>query len=199
MPEVTVAVADRSGHGHTEQQAKSVVWGAESVDGVDALLVDVEKLGENLRTTLAGADAIVSGTPTSMAGHSAVFQSFAEASSVVWAEQGWKDQVAAGFTNSAGVNGDKLNTLVGLSLFAAQHEMTWVGLDLPPGWAYTSAGRRDSLNALGSFLGAMAQSPSVLAPAKAPVQADLDTAAHLGRRVAEHTPALSRRRQVVAQ
>lgn len=199
MPEVTVAVADRSGHGHTEQQAKSVVWGAESVDGVDALLVDVEKLGENLRTTLAGADAIVLGTPTSMAGHSAVFQSFAEASSVVWAEQGWKDQVAAGFTNSAGVNGDKLNTLVGLSLFAAQHEMTWVGLDLPPGWAYTSAGRRDSLNALGSFLGAMAQSPSVLAPAKAPVQADLDTAAHLGRRVAEHTPALSRRRQVVAQ
>lgn len=39
----------------------------------------------------------------------------------------------------------QLNTLVRLSLFAAQHTMIWGGLDLPPGWAYTSTGRRDSL------------------------------------------------------
>ncbi|WP_405178689.1 flavodoxin family protein [Nocardia sp. NBC_01377] len=199
MPEITVAVAYHSGYKHTERQAKAVASAAESIDGVDAVLVDVEQLGEDLWNTLARADAIVFGTPTYMAGHSAVFQTFAEASSVVWAEQGWKDKVAAGFTNSAGVNGDKLNTLVGLSLFAAQHSMTWVGLGLPPGWAYTAAGQRDSLNALGSFLGAMAQSPSDLGPEQAPVQADLDTAAHLGRRVAEHTLMLVRGRQVVAQ
>lgn len=54
-------------------------------------------------------------------------------------------------------------------------------------------------NALGSFLGAMAQSPSDLGPQEAPPQADLDTAAHLGRRVAEQTLLLARGRQVVTR
>ncbi|MFD4355038.1 flavodoxin family protein [Nocardia sp. NPDC058519] len=199
MSTITVAVAYHSGYGHTARQAKAVASGAESLDGATAVLVDVEELGENLWNTLASADAIVFGSPTYMASHTAVFQAFAEASSGVWLEQGWKDKVAAGFTNSAGVNGDKLNTLVWLSLFAAQHGMTWVGLGLPPGWAYTAAGERDSLNALGGFLGAMAQSPSDVGPDEAPVRADLDTAAHLGRRVAEQALLLAHGREVVPQ
>ncbi|MEU3014131.1 flavodoxin family protein [Nocardia asteroides] len=199
MPEITVAVAYHSGYKHTERQAKAVAAGAGELHGVESVLVDVEQLGTDLWETLARADAIIFGSPTYMAGHSAAFQAFAEASSAVWAEQGWKDKVAAGFTNSAGVNGDKLNTLVGLSLFAAQHAMTWIGLGLPPGWAYTSTGERNSLNAMGGFLGAMAQSPSDLGPDEAPAPADLDTAAYLGRRVAEHTLALARGRAVMAR
>lgn len=133
---------------------------------------------------LARADAIVFGTPTYMGGPSAVFQAFAEASSAVWAEQGWQGKVAAGFTNSAGVNGDKLNTLTSMAVLAAQHGMHWVNLGLPPGWLYTSTGSPDDLNRLGGFLGAMAQSPSDLGPDAAPADADLRTAEHLGRRVA---------------
>lgn len=198
MSDITIAIAYHSGYGHTARQARAVAAGANTVDGAAAVLVDVEERGEAVWSALAAADAIIFGSPTYMAGHSAVFQSFAEASARVWQQQGWKDKVAAGFTNSAGVNGDKLNTLTGLALFAAQHGMTWVGLGLMPGWAYTAAGERDSLNALGGFLGAMAQSPSDLPPQDAPVQADLDTAAHLGRRVAEHAMVLDRGRRVVA-
>ena len=44
----------------------------------------------------------------------------------------WRDKVAAGFTNSGAQNGDKLNSLISMALFAAQHGMIWVGLDLKP-------------------------------------------------------------------
>ena len=44
------------------------------------------------------------------------------------------NQVAAGFTNSAGVNGDKLHTLQRFAVLVAQHGMHWVNLGLPPGW-----------------------------------------------------------------
>ena len=46
-----------------------------------------------------------------------------QASAAVWAEQGWQGKVAAAFTNSAGVNGDKLNTLTSMAVLAAQHGM----------------------------------------------------------------------------
>ncbi len=46
----------------------------------------------------------------------------------------WSDKLAAGFTNSKTMSGDKLNTLFDLAAFAAQHGMIWVGLDLYPGW-----------------------------------------------------------------
>ena len=111
-------------------------------------------------------------------------QAFAEASGPVWAQQGWRDKIAAGFTTSAGVNGDKLNTLSSLAVFAAQHGMHWVSLGLPPGWLYTTGGDVEDLNRLGGFLGAMAQAPSDAGPDQAPPAADLRTAEHLGRRVA---------------
>ncbi len=120
-----------------------------------------------------------------MGSQSATFQAFAEASSKVWANLGWKDKLAAGFTNSAGVNGDKLNTLTSFAILAAQHGMHWVSLGLPPGWLFSASGTPADLNRLGGFLGAIAQSPSDVGPDVAPSEADLRTASHLGRRVAE--------------
>ena len=64
---------------------------------------------------------------------SAPFKSFLDATSGRWQEQRWKNKLAAGFTNSAGLNGDKLATLQQLALFAMQHSMIWVGLGLLPG------------------------------------------------------------------
>ncbi|MFI9553002.1 flavodoxin family protein [Nonomuraea endophytica] len=180
----TVAIAYHSGYGHTARQARAVAAGVDSVHGARADLRDVSVLDEALWPALAGADAIIFGTPTYMGSQSATFQAFAEASVKVWSEMGWRDKIGAGFTNSAGVNGDKLNTLTSLALFGAQHGMHWVTLGLPPGWLYTSGGSPQDLNRLGGFLGAMAQSPSDLGPDAAPMESDLRTAEHLGRRVA---------------
>ncbi len=186
MPEnVAVAVAFHSGYGHTARQARAVAAGAGSVPGAQAELCDVAVVNDQLWETLASADAIVFGTPTYMGSQSAVFQAFAEASAPIWMEQGWAGKLAAGFTNSAGVNGDKLNVLVSLSVFAAQHGMNWVSLGLPPGGEYSTTGTPEDLNRLGGFLGAMAQSPSDMGPGDSPSGADLRTAEHLGRRLAE--------------
>jgi multimeric flavodoxin WrbA len=195
---IAVVIAHHSGYGHTARQAAAVVAGVESVPGVRADLRDISKLDDSLWTALAAADAIIFGSPTYMGGTSAVFQAFAEASSQVWLSAGWKDKLAAGFTNSAGVNGDKLNTLVSMALFAAQHGMHWVTLGLPPGWVYTSTGSVEDLNRLGGFLGAMAQSPSDLGPDAAPPDADLRTASHLGRRVARAAAELASGRRALA-
>ncbi len=182
---IRVVIAYHSGSGHTARQAQAVASGAASVPGVSAALRNVAVLDEPLWQALADADAVIFGTPTYMGSQSAVFQAFAEASGPVWARQGWRDKLAAGFTTSAGVSGDKLNTLSSLAVLAAQHGMHWTSLGLPPRWLYSTSGDVDDLNRLGGFLGAMAQAPSDAGPDEAPGAADLSTAEHLGRRVAQ--------------
>ncbi|MEU8244268.1 flavodoxin family protein [Actinoplanes missouriensis] len=193
---ISVAIAYHSGYGHTARQAQAVAFGAASVPGVTAALHDIAAPDEPLWQALADAEAIIFGTPTYMGSQSAVFQAFAEASGSIWARQGWRDKIAAGFTTSAGVNGDKLNTLSSLAVFAAQHGMHWVSLGLPPGWLYTTNGDAEDLNRLGGFLGAMAQAPSDAGPDEAPTTGDLRTAEHLGRRVAQVTVELCHGRLV---
>ena len=75
---------------------------------------------------LAAADAIIIGSPTYMGGVSWQFKKFADASSKVWYAQGWKNKLFAGFTNSAGMNGDKDATLTYLWHLAMQHGGLWV-------------------------------------------------------------------------
>ncbi|KAF0649400.1 MULTISPECIES: flavodoxin family protein [Streptomyces] len=181
---IPVVVAYHSGYGHTARQASAVAEGAASVPGVRAGLRDVSTLDESLWEALAEAEAIVFGSPTYMGATSAVFQRFAEASAPVWAARGWQGKLAAGFTNSAGVNGNKDNALLSMTVLAAQHGMNWVPLGLVPGWIYSSGGSPEDLNRMGSFVGAMAQSPSDLGPDRSPSDADLRTARHLGEHVA---------------
>ena len=155
--------------------------------GAEALLFT----GEEAQTRwgdLASADAIIFGAPTYVAGVSAAFKAFQEASSHAVMTQGfgWKDKIAAGFTNSGSRSGDKLATLIQLALFAAQHGMHWVNLGLPPA-NHSTAGSENDLNRLGFWLGAGAQSNTDQGPNLAPPEADLRTAEHLGRRVAETT------------
>ncbi len=105
--------------------------------------------------------------------------------------QPWRDKLAAGFTNSGCLCGDKLNTLLQMTVFAAQHSMIWVGLDLLP--ARSSMGLFDGqLNRLGSSLGAMAQSNVEQSPDLAPPPEDRRTAAHLGERVARLAERMAR-------
>ena len=177
-----VAVVYHSRGGKTRELAKRVAQGARSVAGVEADLVDVGA-GAVPWEALAGASAIVLGCPTYMGGVSAELKAMLDATSHIWAVQGWRDKIAAGFTHSAAPSGDKLSTLMQMAVFAAQHGMVWVGLGLPPPFATAGDGAAD-INRLGSHLGAMAQSRErdrELPPG------DLATAEHLGRRVAELT------------
>ncbi len=178
-----VAVVYHSGYGHTKKQAEAVAAGAASVAGAKVALIPVEE-AEARAEELNAADAIIFGAPTYMGGVSAQFKTFIDWTSKIWFVGGWKDKLAAGFTNSASLNGDKQNSLQQIATLAAQQQMLWVSLGLPPG-NNSSKGSPDDLNRLGASLGAMAQSNADEGPEKGPSASDLRTAEHLGRRVAE--------------
>ncbi|MBL8250869.1 MAG: flavodoxin family protein [Candidatus Competibacter sp.] len=175
-----------SGYGHTQKQAEAVHEGASGVSEMEvaALAIDAEgNLPDGAWEQLAAADGIIFGAPTYMGGASWQFKKFADASSKPWMAQVWKDKWAAGFTNSASMNGDKLSTLHYLFTLAMQHSMIWAGVGLLP--ANSKAARRNDLNYLGSFAGLMAQSPSDATPEEGPLPGDLETARAFGKRIAE--------------
>ncbi|MBX3588078.1 MAG: flavodoxin family protein [Ramlibacter sp.] len=172
-------VVYHSGYGHTQRMAQAVADGA----GATLLAIDAEgNLPEGGWETLAAADAIIFGSPTYMGSVSWQFKKFADASSKVWFAQGWKDKVAAGFTNSAGMNGDKQGTLTTLFTLAMQHAMVWVSQGLMP--SNTKGAQRNDLNYLVSYSGAIAQSPSD-GGANDMAAGDLETARLFGQRVTE--------------
>jgi NAD(P)H dehydrogenase (quinone) len=178
-----VAVVYHSGYGHTKVQAEAVARGAAGVPGIKVALIPAEEAAARI-AELDAADGIVFGTPTYMGSASAALKSFMEATSKIWAEQAWKDKIAAGFVNSGSQSGDKETVFQQIIAFAMQHGMIWVGLGLLPG-NNSSKGSRDDLNRLGFSLGAAAQSNVDEGPDKGPSASDLRTAEHLGRRVAE--------------
>jgi len=182
---VVIAIVYHSGYGHTEVQAEHVRKGAASVKGVETLFIKAEDAINNLEQ-LENADAIIFGSPTYMGSVSAKFKEFMEVSSSIWFKQRWKDKVAAGFTNSHSLSGDKLNSLMQMAVFASQHGMIWVGqaeLNQSPDG---EPGKADAINRIGSFLGAMAQSENDT-PEVTPPSGDLKTAELLGERVANIT------------
>jgi NAD(P)H dehydrogenase (quinone) len=178
-----VVIIYHSGYGHTKKQAEAVFKGVKSVKGISAHLISVEEVAEHWET-LNQAKAIIFGAPTYMGSLSAPFKSFMEATSKLWFELKWKDKIAAGFTNSGSRNGDKLNSLIQLMIFAMQHGMIWVGLGLLPG-NNSSKGSENDLNRLGAFAGAMSQSNLDQGADLVPPESDLKTAEYLGKRVAD--------------
>lgn len=203
---IRVVVAYHTGYGKTGSLAKAVARGAGSVEGVEVDLLDVSRLDASGWAALDAANAIIFGSPTYFGSLSAEMKRFFEATVDRWIDgPRWRDKLAAGFTNSKTMAGDKLNTLFDLAAFAAQHGMIWVGLDLYPGWHTKDpaasnvrtlpAGRpvmtgrsgdgSTDLNRLGSWFGAMSQANSDEAADVVPPPGDLATGEHLGRRVAE--------------
>ena len=59
-------------------------------------------------------------------------EAIADTSSKAWFTNKWQDKVFGGFTNSASLNGDKLNTLQYFVLLAGQHGGLWVSLGIKP-------------------------------------------------------------------
>lgn len=174
-----VAVVYHSGYGHTAKQAEAVAKGA----GAELIAIDANgEISEPQWATLDAADAIVFGSPTYMGTVSWQFKKFADASSKAWFTQKWKDKVFGGFTNSATMNGDKHSTIHYFMTLAMQHGGVWVGTGLMP--ANSKTAKRDDVNYVGSFAGAMMQTPSD-AGADEVNAGDLETARLYGERIAK--------------
>jgi NAD(P)H dehydrogenase (quinone) len=180
-----VAIVYHSGYGHTKKAAEAVHAGVLAGDAhSDLIAIDAEgNLSEANWATLAAADAIVFGSPTYMGSVSWQFKKFADASSKQWFGQAWKNKLAAGFTNSATMNGDKLSTLHYLFTLSQQHSMIWVGTGMMP--SNSKAAQRNDVNYVGSFAGLMTVSPSDSSPEEGPLPGDLETAKLFGKRIAE--------------
>lgn len=187
-----IAVVYDSGYGHTAVVAEEIAKGARENP---AVTVDIFKAGEvkDKLDTLLPYDALVFGSPTYMGGVSATFKAFMDASGAAWMKQAWKDKFAAGFTNSAGLSGDKLLTLQHLAVFAAQHSMLWISQGLmtatTPGSKHGA--QPGDVNRIGSYLGLMTQSDNS-APAENPSAGDKKTAQLFGRRIADTVARLVR-------
>lgn len=173
-----IAIVFHSGYGHTRQIAQAIA------ETSHATLLEVDAQGElsaQAWDQLAQAKLIVFGSPTYMGNVSWQFKKFIDATSRVWGQQGWKDKLAAGFTNSASINGDKLATLQALFTLSQQHGMLWVGTGMMP--SNSKVATRDDINYLASFSGLMTATPSD-ASADEMVPGDLATARQFGTRIA---------------
>ena len=182
-----IAILFFSGYGHTKKQAEAVRDGAARAKGATVSLIEIDKDGnlpDSAWDGLAASDAIIYGSPTYMGGPAWQFKKFADASSKIWFVGGWRDKLAAGFTCSASVNGDKGSTISYFVTFAMQHSQIWIGTGVMP--SNKKENGPNDVNWTGGFSGALAIAPSDSSPDEAPRAGDLETARLLGQRVAEY-------------
>ena len=183
---VSVAIVYHSGYGHTAVLAESIAQGVRDA-GETPVLLKIENAAQDFDAIIDAvgqAEAVIFGAPTYMGDVSAPFKAFADASSKAYFTGGWKDKLAAGFTNSHSFSGDKAHALNSLSILAAQHGMNWVNLGVPPPNLTAAERGPETLNRVGSFVGLAGQSDNV-APELSPPSGDRETARLLGVRVAQ--------------
>jgi len=174
-----IVIVYHSGYGHTRKVAEAVAEGS----GGALVAIDAEgNLPTGAWEQLQAADAIVFGAPTYMGGPSWQFKKFADASSKAWFGKQWRNKLAAGFTNSATLNGDKFSTLAYFWTLSQQHGMLWTGSGMHA--ANAKASTRDDLNNLGGYGGLITASPSDASPDEM-VPGDIATAKAFGQRIVE--------------
>ncbi len=111
-----IAIVYHSGFGHTEKLAHYVEEGAKEVQNAETFLIGLDEKPVNWNL-LENADAIIFGSPTYNGTVSARFKQFMEDSTgPAFVKQKWRNKIAAGFTNSGAEHGDKLNSLMIMSL-----------------------------------------------------------------------------------
>lgn len=185
-----LAIVYHSGYGHTAKVADHVAKGAGAVEGVSVDVLkaaDLASPDEGPWDKLAEADGIIFGAPTYMGSASAGFKQFQDATSKAWMNQAWRDKIAAGFTNSGSLAGDKLNTLQQLAILAGQHGMIWANYGAFPGYNTSKSDYETAWNRAGHMIGLGTQALTDLPADQSPDKADLETAEDFGKRVAEVT------------
>lgn len=181
----SIVVVYHSGYGHTKKVAEELVNGIKEENVLVGLLTTDQALEQ--MDLLDKATTIVFGSPTYMGGPSADFKKFADATSEKWMKGLWKDKLAAGFTNSGSLCGDKFATLLYFVTLASQHGMVWMSLGQPAPLTKEGHGATpDTINRLNASIGLMTQSDN--APAeKTPSPGDLESALLFGKRIAQIT------------
>jgi multimeric flavodoxin WrbA len=154
MQKVIFAIVYQSSYGHTAQAA-NLLQAALTTPHSEVNLINVTDAVKDWEQ-LHSADCIIFGCPTRFGNVSAAFKSFMEDSGKFWYQQLWKNKLAAGFTLSSSLCGDKLNTLQSLMIFAAQHSMHWVNLGVLP--RFCNDVQTDGQNRLASYIGLTLQS-----------------------------------------
>lgn len=181
----TIAIVYHSGYGHTAVVAEAVAEGVTRAGG-KANLIRLENASQDFGPALeavTAADAVIFGAPTYMGDISAPLKAFFEASAKIWMGMGWKDKLAAGFTNGLTFSGDKNHALTSILILAMQHGMVWVGSGLPLGnTAGNSSAAPEATNRLGYSIGVVTQSDNA-GPDVTPPPGDRETARLLGERV----------------
>ncbi|MGH1452257.1 MAG: flavodoxin family protein [Paracoccaceae bacterium] len=173
-----IAIPYASGRGHTRRLAEEIA-GALGAAECNARLIDVMDMQPTDWQAMEASDAIVMGAPTYMGSVCAEFKSFMDASSDIWADQRWADKMAAGFTVATFAGGDKLSSLMQLSVFAAQHGMIWVGQDQ---LGAPVVPENEGINQSGTWLGLAAT--TVRDKSLMVSEGDLETARRFGVRIA---------------
>jgi len=188
MRKQKVAVIYHTTTGTTGQLAHAISDGINSIHNVEATefrilgsdILEGRFVNEQALEIVTDANGVVFGSPTLMGGVSSQFKAFADASSDLWVERKWAGKVAAGFTIGSNLSGDQLSSIQYLQIFASQHGMLWTSIDIPGG--YDSKGR----NRLGAQSGLIAHTTDSRVNA-----IDLETAHHLGARVARFVKVIS--------
>ena len=141
-----IVIVYHSGYGHTAKVAEAVAEGS----GGTLLAIDAEgNLPEGGWEQLAAADAIVFGSPTYMGSAELAVQEVRRRVEQALVHQHWRNKIAAGFTNSATLNGDKFSTLhymFTLSSSTACSGSAWACMP-----SNAKAATRDDINNVGSF------------------------------------------------
>jgi len=182
-----VKVVFHSGSGNTKALADAVQKGAAGNAESELMEIKGEQIIEGrfqddaFLARLDQADAIIFGSPTYMGMVSGQMKCFLDATSSRWMSGSWNSKLAAGFTTSLGLSGDKQSTLSYLVTVACQHGMIWISSDSPNS-LFTGEAMDTATNRLSSSTGVMSQVN--FGPDFKPTIGDLKTGELLGARVA---------------
>lgn len=182
-----VKVVFHSGSGNTRALADAVQKGAAGNAESELMEIKGEQIIEGrfqddaFLARLDQADAIIFGSPTYMGMVSGQMKCFLDATSSRWMSGSWNSKLAAGFTTSLGLSGDKQSTLSYLVTVACQHGMIWISSDSPNS-LFSGDDMDTATNRLSSSTGVMSQVN--FGPDFKPTIGDLKTGELLGARVA---------------
>lgn len=193
-------------YGHVHRMAEAVAEGARSVPGAEVALRRVpetlpaevlEKMGavEAQKAMaavpvctveeLAGADAILFGTPTRFGNMCGQLRQFLDATGQLWAKGALVGKVGGVFTSTATQHGGQETTLITTIVTLLHHGMVVVGLP----YSFQGQMRNDEITG-GSPYGASTVAGT--AGERTPTDNELEGARYQGRRAAEIAAKLAR-------
>jgi multimeric flavodoxin WrbA len=152
-------------------------------ENVESEIYEAEFICENLQL-LDKVDSIIFGTPTYFGNVSTNIKKLMDSTVHIWDNKKWNNKIAAGFTHSSALSGDKQSALMSIFIFAQQHGMIWTGIDLKSNEKPKNFDV--NLNRLGSWMGLMAESPNKDENSKTNIS-DIKTAEYFGARIAKIT------------